>query len=133
MLRVYDTFLELDAVHTDTLLLKKVGQLNAPHIKVDANLAVVGNRNVAYALVVDGADVVDELGLKAPNSNPTLTGTVAAPALNVTSATVANNLRINGLLTASAKVKKTNGAPGQTSKGQSTDFEIVKFLDSGTA
>ncbi len=29
---VYDTFLELDAIHTDTLLLKKVGRFSTTHI-----------------------------------------------------------------------------------------------------
>ena len=38
---VYDTFLQLDAIHTAILRPKKVGKTIA-HSKVDANLAVVG-------------------------------------------------------------------------------------------
>ena len=47
-----------------------------PDIKVDSELAVVGTCNITYDLVVDGANVLDQLALRAPIANPTFTGTV---------------------------------------------------------
>ncbi len=82
-------------------------------------------------MVVDGTGIVDELALKALKANPNFKGNVVRSVLNVTSVTVANNLNFADLLTASARVFKTNGKAGLPIKGQSTGVDIVKFLIRG--
>ena len=71
---VYDSFSQPNAINTDLIRPKKTGGTNA---KVDCNLAAVGSCNISPGhLVVDGANEVSELLIRAPISNPTFTNTV---------------------------------------------------------
>ncbi len=88
--------------HTDILRPKRVGQSNIPHIKVDANLAVVGTCNITYGFVVDGTDVVTEVPLRALKAHLAFTGTIVKPVSSGTSTTVASNLNLNGRLSSTA-------------------------------
>ena len=62
---VYDQFLTLDAVSTDILRPRKVGQTR---IKVYTDLGIVGTCNITYDLVVAGSNILKERALK-PNSS----------------------------------------------------------------
>ena len=66
---------------TPTSFDQKTGQT---HAKLDSDLAVVGTCNVSYDLVVGGANVLDELALRAPLASPTFTGTTTCSNLAVT-------------------------------------------------
>ena len=98
---VYDTSLELDAIYIDILRPKRPEAHNTPHIKVDTNLANVGNCNVSYDLVVDGTNVLNELALRAPKVSPTFTGTTTCNSLAVSGSSLdavasLTNAQLNG-------------------------------------
>ena len=71
-------------------------------------------------MLVDGANVVDELALRAPKANPTFTGTVVAPVLNVTTDLSCGTLTCESLYGGAVNQIKTNVLSNPSITGSAT-------------